>query len=110
MKLHNGHRAQVDLAKLRDFCLSTTHPRGRHKARVFSRKLGLTVEHAAQLRSALLAAATGMDATLGRQDDYGARYVLDFRMVGPGGAAIIRSHWMVRRGEDFPRLTSRHVW
>ena len=109
MKLPNRHRALVDLQKLRDYCLSTTHPRGRHKARVFSRKLGFTNADAEQLRSALLAAATHMDATLGRQDDYGARYVLDFTMVGPGGAGIIRSHWIVRRGEDFPRLTSCHV-
>lgn len=109
MKLPNGHRALVDLHKVRDYCLSPTHPRGRHKARVFGRKLGLTNADAGQLRSALLAAAAHMDATPGRQDDYGARYVLDFTMVGPGGEGIIRSHWIVRRDEDFPRLTSCHV-
>ncbi len=50
-----------------------------------------------------------MDAKVGRQDDYGARYVLDFTMVGPEGAGVIRSHWIARRGEDVPRLTSCHV-
>ena len=32
----------VDLAKLRDYCLNEEHPRGRHKARVFRSRLGLT--------------------------------------------------------------------
>lgn len=36
MKLPNADRAVVGLAKLRDYCLSPTHPRGRHKARVFA--------------------------------------------------------------------------
>lgn len=36
MKLPNGEGAIVELAKLRDYCLSQSHPRGRHKARVFS--------------------------------------------------------------------------
>lgn len=71
--------------------------------------MGLTGEHVEQLRAALLAAATQRDAALGRQDDYGVRYVVDFPMAGPGGAGIVRSHWMVRRGEHFPRLTSCHV-
>jgi len=34
MKLPGGERANVDVAKLRDYCLNPTHPRGRHKARV----------------------------------------------------------------------------
>ena len=44
MKLLNGDRAIVELVKLRDYSLSETHPRGRHKARVFRAALGLTVE------------------------------------------------------------------
>ena len=37
------------------------------------------------------------------------RYVLDFSMSGPAGEAQIRSTWIVRTGEDFPRLTSCYV-
>ena len=33
MKLPNGDRAVVELAKLTDYCLDPGHPRGRHKAR-----------------------------------------------------------------------------
>jgi len=34
----------VETRKLRDYCLSPEHPRGRHKARVFASALGLTVD------------------------------------------------------------------
>ncbi|MFC6647427.1 hypothetical protein ACFQBQ_17985 [Granulicella cerasi] len=36
----------VELSKLSDYCLSTTHPRGKHKARVFYASLEATVEDA----------------------------------------------------------------
>jgi hypothetical protein len=42
MRLPNGDQAIVEIVKLRDYCLSPTHPRGRHKARVFAAVLGLT--------------------------------------------------------------------
>ena len=37
MKLPYGAHAVVDIAKLRDYCLSAEHPRGRHKARLCGR-------------------------------------------------------------------------
>ena len=52
MKLPNGDRAIVDIAKLRDYCLNAGHPRGRHKARVFVAALGLTVADADGLADA----------------------------------------------------------
>jgi hypothetical protein len=109
VKLPNGHRALVDIAKLLDYCLSLAHPRGRHKARVFAASLGLTVADAGELRAALLEAARTQDALPGERDAYGTRYVVEFRMRGPAGAATIRSAWIIRTGEDFPRFTSCHV-
>ena len=38
--------AKTDVAKLRDNCLNATHPRGRHKARMFLSALGITNEDA----------------------------------------------------------------
>jgi hypothetical protein len=40
----------VDLTKVRDYCLSASHPRGRHKARVFQARLGLTADNAELLQ------------------------------------------------------------
>ena len=109
MKLPNGERAVVDIAKLRDYCLSLDHPRGRHKARVFAAALGLTADHAEALQDALLEAARTEEASATDLDDYGQRYVVDFTMNGPAGQARVRSSWIVRSGEDFPRLTSCYV-
>jgi hypothetical protein len=99
----------VDLAKLQDYCLSPDHSRGRHKARVFAAALGFTLVHAEELRARLLAVAGTEEATATDQDEYGERYVVDFTAMGPGGQAQVRSSWIVRTGEDFPRLTICYV-
>ena len=109
MKLPNADQAFVDIAKLRDYCLSTTHPVGKHKARVFASVLGLTAADSGLLRDALLQAARFQEATAGEEDEYGRRYTVDFVMSGPAGQATIRSCWIVRQGEDFARLTSCYV-
>jgi hypothetical protein len=54
MKLPGGEQAVVDIAKLRDYCLSERHARGRHKARVFASRLGLARQDADILAEALL--------------------------------------------------------
>ncbi len=106
MKLPNRVQAVVDVAKLRDYCLSPDHPRGRHKARVFGARLGITQDHVEELRSALLVAATNEEATPTDQDVCGQRYVVDFKMRGSKGEAMVRS---TCAAEDFPRLTSCYV-
>lgn len=105
-KLPHSHDAIVEVRKLRDYCLSLYHPRGRNKARVFSSVLGLTAEDAEKLRDALLSAALSEEASIGESDQYGDRYVLDFEMKTDAGTATVRSAWIVRREEEFPRLTS----
>src|SRR5439155_26312418 len=109
MNLPNGERAVVDLAKLRDYCLSPLHLRGRHKARVFAAALRLTAAHAEQLREALMQAARIEDAVTANRDEYGQRYVIDCIMNGARARAMVRSSWIVRDAEDFPRLTSCYV-
>jgi hypothetical protein len=109
VKLPNCDRAVVDLVKLRDYCLSKVHPRGKHKARVFRAALGLTVEDTEELWQALLDAAWTSEATKGEADQWGQRYTLDFQMTRAGRSAWVRSGWIVLAREDFPRLTSCYV-
>jgi len=99
----------VDIQKPRDYCLSFEHPRGRHKARVFAAAIGMTADNAEELRGAPLSAVLTPDAVPIEQDEYGQRYVLDFEMVRTARRARVRSSWIVRGGEDFPRLTSCYV-
>jgi hypothetical protein len=109
MHLPNAESAVVEIEKLRDYCLSTSHPRGRHKARVFAIAFGITANEAEILREALLVAARTAEAKLAEMDEYGQRYVLDFAMEYLDKHAIIRSSWSIRRGEDSPHLTSCYI-
>jgi len=58
---------------------------------------------------ALLLAAREREAMLAEGDQYGQRYTVDFAMRGPGGAATVRSCWIIRTGETVPRLASCYV-
>jgi hypothetical protein len=109
MKLPNADRAEVDLRKLSDYCLSPVHPVGKHKAAVFRAALGLTAAEAPALREWLLQAALEGQAEFERGDEFGDRYRLDFEVTTPSGRAMVRSAWVVRSGEDFPRLTTCFV-
>lgn len=109
MRLPNADQAVVDIVKLRDYCLSVTHPRGRHKARKFSSSLGMSAVDAADLREAILEAVRVSEAVEADADKFGRRFAVDFTLSYRGRTAGIRTAWIVRRGEDFPRLTSCYV-
>jgi hypothetical protein len=109
MKLPGGERAIVDIGKLVDYCLSSVHVRGRHKARVFGSALGVTSSDGEFLRGELLRAAREGEAKEGRSDEYGARYTVDFKVIRGHRGAQVRSAWIVPRGESTPRFTSCYV-
>jgi len=109
MKLPGRDRAVVDRDKLTAYCLNPAHPRGKHKARVFASAVGFTADDADHLREALLTAAAHEDAQPVASDQYGDRYLIEFEIEGPRGAAIVRSTWILRHGESAPRLTSCYV-
>lgn len=102
---------EVDVAKLRDYCLSDAHPRGRHKARVFRLRLGLTGGDADLLRGALLDAARVHQNNLCATDadEYGQRYLLDFEMTTATGTAIVRSAWIAVADMNLLRFISCYV-
>jgi hypothetical protein len=69
----------------------------------------MTADDAEALRHVLLRVITEIPATLGELDEYGQRYRFDFPLQWQGRSAIVRSLWIVRANEDFPRLTSCFV-
>ncbi|HEX8424104.1 MAG TPA: hypothetical protein VF634_11860 [Pyrinomonadaceae bacterium] len=109
MKLPNADRAVVDAAKLRDYSLNPAHPEGKHKARVFRAALGLTIDDVERLREMLLEAVLIAEATPRPETLYGMRFIVDFDVTGSHGSVAVRSAWMIRNGEDFPRLTSCYI-
>lgn len=110
MKLPNFENAVIDIAKLRDYCLNSNHRRGQHKARVFAAVLGLSAADAEELQDTITEAISNEEATATKEDQYGQRYVVDFNMQSMDKQQVrVRTTWIIRSSEDFPRLTSCYV-
>jgi len=104
--LPHGDRAVVDIRKLRDYCLSPSHPRGRHKARVFQEALGVEQRDVAWLRTVLLEAArTGETLHLGT-DTWGSQWRLDVSIERRGKRSVVRTIWILRADDDVPRFVT----
>ena len=100
-RLPNSDQLVLELRKLQDYCLSATHPRGRHKARVFREALGLTRDDAGWLRDSLLDAAKGTDAEKLDSDAMGQRWRVDVAIARQDRRVMVRTLWIVRTGETF---------
>jgi hypothetical protein len=104
MRIPNGDRANLG-TKLEDYSLNPWHRDGRHKARVFASALGITLANADALRVALRAAIVSSDdASYKGNNGYGDVYELRFSLTTAAGTATVLTAWIVRTGEDFPRL------
>lgn len=106
MKLPHAENAVVDIRKLRVYCLDPEHADGKHKARLFAAAFGMTTKEAPELREILLQIVKPQEATLGRRDGYGQRYLIDFVMEWRGKRALVRSGWIIEHSSDTPRLTT----
>jgi hypothetical protein len=105
VKLPNSEQAVVDIAKIREYALNPEHLQGKHKARVFAAALGFTVKDAETLRNLILTVARTQDAVPTDEDEYGQRFIIDFEVKRDDKQAIVRSAGIVRKDENFPRLT-----
>lgn len=109
MKLPNGTLADLG-TKLEEYSLNPVHRQGRHKARMFDSVLGITLRNVDVLRDAiLLAAANSTDGELRGDNGFGEVFVLQFSLTTDRGAATVLTAWIVRYGEDFPRLTTCYI-
>jgi hypothetical protein len=77
---------------------------------VFASVLGITLANARVLRNALLDAAASSDHVESKGDNsFGTVYVLRFPLATAQGTATVLSAWIIRHGEDFPRLTTCYI-
>ena len=106
MLIPNAAQAIVDIRKLRGYCLSLNHDDGKHKARLFLSILGMTADDAEALRLVLLEVVQTHEARLGRQDQFGQRYTLDFEIEWQNKRAPLRSGWIIEYGSESPKLTT----
>lgn len=109
MTLPNAGHAVIDVAKLRDYALNPAHPEGRHKARVFTASLGITAADADWLAAKILTTLPDAVAIAGDADGHGQRFTVNMQVQRENRAALVRTGWIVRTGEDFPRLVTCFV-
>lgn len=109
MIIPNADNAVVDIRKLLDYVLNPKHERGKHKARVFASVFGLTSDDAITFREYLLLIVKTEEAQLGMRGSYGQMYWIDLPLTWNDVTENIRTTWIVRNDEDFPRLVSCFV-
>jgi hypothetical protein len=109
VQLPNGERALIDPLKLTGYSLDPEHDEGRHKAHLFETLLGISRQNVELLLRAVEKAAVTEEAVTGKLDEYGQRYVVDSVFTGPGGTATLRTAWIIRSSEDFPRLVTCYI-
>ncbi len=107
--LPNADKAVVPLEKLRGYSLDSSHPVGKHKARVFASALGMTQDDAPRLREMILQAVLKNEALEAATNEHGMRFVMDFQTLGLKGEVTIRTAWIIDKGETIPRLTSCYI-
>lgn len=107
MKLPNGDRADLG-DKLERYSLNPEHPKGKHKALLFKKRLGITLANKEQLEQALKQAAIEADAELYKRDRFGRHYDIKFTLRNDVGSSLILSCWIIRTDEDVPRLTNTY--
>jgi hypothetical protein len=105
-RVPNAERAILDIRKLADYCLSPEHPRGRHKARVFRDALGLNRDDAEWLRAALLAGLRRVEAIELLSDNLGNHWRVDVSVARHNKSVVVRTVWIVRKGEQLPRFVT----
>jgi hypothetical protein len=104
--LDNFERAYIPEDEIRRYAL-----RDPDKSRVFG-ALGFCEEAGnwEALRGAILAQLPRHPATYDKQNKWGTYYEVNMLVNGPSGKeAPVRTYWIYRWGEDFPRLATLFI-
>jgi hypothetical protein len=104
--LPRASEAIVDARKVHDYLLSESHPLGKFKAAFFG-WLGYSRDEWELLAIDLRAQAVRFDATPTEERAFGRKYEVRGTIIGPSGrSARLVSIWIVRTGENTPRLVT----
>ncbi len=106
MIIPKAENAVIDIQKLRDYCLNLEHDDGKYKARLFLSILGMRADNAEELRQILLEVVKTHEAQLGKRDNFGQRYTLDFTIEWQNRRATLRSSWIIEHNSGIPKLTT----
>jgi hypothetical protein len=109
MKLPNYEFAIIEDGKLIDYCLNPNHLLGKHKARVFEMALGIKRQDALILKGLILKAIAEENCVEAELSKFGRRFIVDGVFIHEMNEALVRTSWIIKKGEWLPRLTSCYV-
>jgi YD repeat-containing protein len=107
--LVGANRAVIDPRKLTDYALNIDHPVGGNKAQVFESVLGFKKSNADDLLTQLRQGVINNTPTIGKVDQYGARFTVDIPVVGPINSGTVRTGWIYKADTNIPELTTLFV-
>ncbi len=108
MKLPIWQSAYVPSAKLNGYLLSEVHPVGRAKAQ-FLKNLGYDISNSSTLERDLLTLAREGDVADTITSEYGTKYVVTGVISTPSGETVLlRTVWIIDRGDSRPRFVTAY--
>lgn len=114
MKIHpqalpNVENVAIPMEKITGYALDRNHIVGANKARVFESALGFTQANAKEL-SDQIGSQIALNPAIERDvTEYGRVFSVDVPVVGPRGKGVVSTGWILKTGEETPRLTSLRV-
>ena len=103
------NKVNIDIRKLRDYCLNPNHPVGKHKARVFYDHLGLTRNDAGKLKDEISEKIKKARVHTEYEDKFGKRYSAVIDLDIKTNTASVKTVWIVRSGKEIPELVTCYV-
>jgi hypothetical protein len=108
VKLPNAHLTLVEEAKVLDYLLNAAHPDNGGKAAFFL-GLGFSRTRWQDLANALKNVAGTAEISKNMETPHGVKYILEGQIKSTSGkTAMVRTIWVVDRGEVAPRLVTAY--
>ena len=103
-------RAEIRREKLEGYALNLAHPDGKHKALVFKSALGLEQDDWQWLQQQIIAELPYHEAIPKYADKHGERYEVLIPVTGKNGKIVlVATGWIIKRGTDYPYLTTAYI-
>ena len=103
MRIPNSEHANISEEKIVLYLLNPDHVDGASKARVLARA-GFHADNPQELEKALREQHLTLEAEIGKYSPFGVKYEISGGLIGPAGSVLVKTIWMIRIGESFPRL------
>jgi hypothetical protein len=105
LKLPSADQVVIDERKVSGYLLSSAHPVGRFKARVFA-ALGFNEQTAEAFVAELRRIAADGEVSETEDADFGRKYTVPGTLIGPAGRTAVVTVWIHELGQAGVRLVT----